>query len=85
MTTAAARAVRKLDPQARDRLGSDLSALARGPRGPAVRKLTGVAAYRLRSGDHRVVFQIDDVERRILVLLVADRKTVYERLRRMKI
>ena len=83
LTSAAARQVRKLTPTTRTELHEALRRLAFEPRGPNVAKLAGLDAYRLRSSDYRAVFQIEDRARAILVLLVAHRREVYRRIRRL--
>jgi mRNA interferase RelE/StbE len=71
---AAARELRKLDRQARDRIAKAIGVLADNPRPPAAKKLVSdddPALWRVRTGDYRVVYSIaDDV---LLVLVVAAR------------
>ncbi len=85
LTTSAARQARKLPRKIGNQIRGDLERLASDPRGAGVAKLTNVEAYRLRSGDYRIVFLVEDRSRRILVVLIAHRSAVYERLRRMKL
>jgi len=40
-------------------------------------KLAGRDDYRIRVGDHRVVYAVDDGERLVLVARVAHRREVY--------
>ncbi|MGI0130750.1 MAG: type II toxin-antitoxin system RelE family toxin, partial [Thermoplasmata archaeon] len=44
----------------------------------SVRRLAGVSAYRLRIGNYRVIFDIDQGRLRVLVLDVGHRKSVYD-------
>ena len=44
-----------------------------------VRRMSGVAAYRLRVGDYRVLLDIQEGELRILVIEVGHREAVYDR------
>lgn len=83
LTAAAARQARKLPRRVRNRIRSELEELATGPRVNGVKKLVGVDAYRLRAGDYRIVFRVETETHSILVLLIAHRREVYERLRRM--
>jgi len=72
----AQRDFRKLPPEHRDRVHSATEALADDPSGKA-EKLAGAGTYRVRVGDHRVVFRIDDVAREVLVTRVRHRRDVY--------
>jgi mRNA-degrading endonuclease RelE of RelBE toxin-antitoxin system len=47
-------------------------------------KLTGIDAYKLRVGSYRIVYEINDVKKEVRVVMVEDRKQVYQRLRRKK-
>ena len=49
------------------------------PRPNGVEKLAGgdVSRYRVRVGDYRIVYRIDDQVLTVLVLKVGDRKEVY--------
>jgi len=54
-----------------------IRALARDPRPPGCLKLTGRTGWRIRVGNYRVVYEIDDTNRSILVLHVGHRRDVY--------
>ena len=54
-----------------------IAALASNPRPVGSKKLTGREGRRLRSGNYRVIYEIDDRERRVVVLDIGDRKDVY--------
>jgi mRNA interferase RelE/StbE len=78
---AAARPLRKLDPQARRRIQAAVELLTTDPRPPGARKLVGGdGLWRVRTGDYRIVYQIHD--RRLLVLVVAPghRRAIYRNL-----
>lgn len=52
------------------------------PRNHSVKKLSGLAsAYRMRVGDYRIVFTIEDNILFILVIRIGHRKDIYELLR----
>ncbi len=53
-------------------------ALQEDPRGKA-EKLAAQDAYRIRVGDYRVVFRIDDGSREVLITRVKHRRDVYRR------
>ncbi len=77
-TTAAAREVRKLDPQTRRRVLAGIGALETDPRPAGVRKLTGFEdAWRIRIGDYRVLYEIADNKVLVTVFRVAHRREVY--------
>ena len=61
-----------------DRVDERITALADDPRPSGVRKLQGsTSAYRVRVGDYRIVYEVDDDAREIRLLTVANRKDVY--------
>lgn len=65
---AAARQLRKHDPQARRRIQGAIELLADDPRPPGAKKLVGGGGeWRIRTGDYRIVYEIQD---EVLVVLV---------------
>jgi mRNA interferase RelE/StbE len=58
-----------------------LERLAEDPRAPGTERLTGVDAYRLRVGDYRLIYEIDDAARVVYVTRVRHRRDAYRRLR----
>lgn len=80
LTPSAARQLRKLDPRDRVRVAAAIDLLASTPRPPNARKLVGIDdAWRVRTGDFRIVYEIDDGVLRILVLAVGHRRDIYRR------
>jgi mRNA interferase RelE/StbE len=64
----------------RDRISKRIQALAENPRPYGAEKLEGFEAmYRIRQGDYRVVYEIDDAEKIVFVIKVRHRKDVYRR------
>lgn len=61
----------------RQRVVERISALADQPRPRGCRKLSGEDGYRIRQGDVRIVYTIDDSARIVRVLKVAHRREVY--------
>jgi mRNA interferase RelE/StbE len=51
--------------------------LAEDPRPPGCLKLSGREGWRIRIGDYRVVYEIDDEERSVTVLHIGHRRDVY--------
>lgn len=60
------------------RLIKRMKALQNDPRPPGVKKLLGKDdLYRIREGDYRIIYMIQDTELVILILKIGDRKEVY--------
>ena len=56
-----------------------IDALASNPRPAGVVKLSGATdLYRIRSGDFRIIYEIQDVGLVVLVLKVGNRRDVYK-------
>ena len=65
----AARSLAKLERSLQRRIARRLDALASDPRPRGSEKLRGAAGrYRIRVGDYRIIYDIDDAELLILVL-----------------
>jgi mRNA interferase RelE/StbE len=79
---AAARELRKLDRTARDRISKVISLLADEPRPPAAKMLAGddtPRLWRVRTGDYRVIYSIEDDVLLVLVINVRHRREAYGR------
>lgn len=62
----------------RRRLVTRIEALGTNSRPPGCEKLAGYAdQYRVRQGDFRVVYSIDDAERIVVVFKIGHRREVY--------
>jgi mRNA interferase RelE/StbE len=59
----------------RDRVDS----LADNPRPPSCKHLKGADLYRVRAGDYRVIYQIQDNILLVLVVKIGHRREVYRR------
>jgi mRNA interferase RelE/StbE len=80
---AAQRQLRRLPPGDASRLRAPILALGVDPRPPGVVKLFGSDLWRLRLGDLRVVYIVDDAARLVVVLKVARRsESTYRRVER---
>ncbi|MBT2386419.1 type II toxin-antitoxin system RelE/ParE family toxin [Streptomyces sp. ISL-11] len=82
-TAAAQRQLRAIDRPAAMRILAALTALGEDPyrEDADVKKLTGPSGlYRLRVGNYRVAYQVEDGELVILVVKVGDRRDVYRSL-----
>lgn len=80
---AAERQLRRLPPGDAAALRAPVLALAIEPRPAGSVKLTGTDFWRVRVGDLRIVFAIDDAEALVIVLRVARRsESTYRRIQR---
>jgi mRNA interferase RelE/StbE len=78
---AARRELNALHVAERLRVSSALDRLAKEPRHPGVRKLTGFRdLYRARVGHLRIVFRIEDAARLVTVAAIGPRRDIYRRL-----
>jgi mRNA interferase RelE/StbE len=59
------------------RLSKRILSLQDNPRPRGVRKLSGREEYRLRVGDYRILYLIDDRNRVVTILAVGHRQEVY--------
>lgn len=54
-----------------------IQSLSRNPRPPQVKKLSGQERYRMRKGNDRILYTIEDTKLVITVVKVGDRREVY--------
>ncbi len=70
--------LRLRDAKLKSRLDEAIESLADDPRPPGCRKLAGISdRYRVRVGDFRIVYRIDDGKVTVLILLIGHRREVY--------
>ena len=78
MTRAAERGLSGLSKADLRRVDLKIRALADDPRPAGAKKLEGVGdLYRVRAGDYRVLYQIEDARLVVLVVDVGNRRDVY--------
>jgi mRNA interferase RelE/StbE len=79
-TADAIKALSRMDMAVAKRIRSKILALAQDPTAPNnnVKKLTGVAGYRLRVGDWRVIYTLAHRTLTVIVVKVGHRSEVYE-------
>lgn len=76
----ASKALRNLDRVPRRRVAAAIDALASDPRPHGYKPVVGQPnAFRIRVGDWRVLYEIEDDKLLILVVKIAHRSTVYGR------
>lgn len=67
----------QLPPGAYEQVKEVIRALAHNPRPTGCHKLTARAGWRIRIGDFRVIYEIDDKNQTILVLHIGNRRDIY--------
>lgn len=78
LEAAAERSLRRLDAAVFTRVASALRSLAVNPRPHGCRKLTGSDHdWRVRVGDYRIVYEIDDRAREVRVMRIRHRREAY--------
>ena len=74
----AVRRLRKLPPEAIRRVQATIELLAEDPRPPAAKKLTGRPEWRVRTGDYRVLYRIQDDILTVVVVDLGHRRDFYQ-------
>jgi mRNA interferase RelE/StbE len=81
MRPRARRALRQLDPTAQQAITAAIDALAADPRPPGAVPIKGHRPYlRVRVGDYRIIYAIDETTRAVRVAVVGHRREVYRNL-----
>ena len=77
----ARRTLSRLDGPARKAVAQAIDALADDPRPHGVRAIQGHRPYlRVRSGDYRVIYAVDDAARTVRIAVIGHRRDVYRNL-----
>lgn len=80
ITRPAKQALRKIDRKDQQRIAARINQLAADPRPEGTRKLSGEQdLYRVRVGDYRVIYQVEDQALVVLVIRIGHRRDVYRR------
>jgi mRNA interferase RelE/StbE len=82
---AALRELRRLDRSVQPRIQGAITLLAQDPRPPASRPLRGREGYRLRVGDYRIIYIINDGVLLVVVVTIGHRREVYRQRNRTTI
>ena len=61
----------------RRRITRKIQSLAEQPRPPGCKKLSGRNLYRIRQGNYRVVYEIQDSQLIVYVIKIGDRREIY--------
>ena len=78
----AAKELEKLPKAALRKIIKKIERLSDEPRPAGCEKLSGQELYRVRQGDYRIVYSIQDNELTIWVIKVGHRKNIYKRLQK---
>lgn len=74
-----AKDLRRLPNKDVKRILERIRALAKEPRPAGCEKLSGQERYRIRLGDYRIVYQVEDHRLIVLVIKVGHRREVYRK------
>jgi len=66
-----------IDRKDRKRIVGRIQGLAADPRPPGSEKLSGAEKYRVRQGNYRVLYTVDDDAEEVVVVKIGHRKDVY--------
>lgn len=78
LASQAERDLKKLAAQEFHRIIPAIKALAETPRPPGCRKLEGFRSdYRIRNGDYRVIYEVDDKDNKVRIMRIRHRRDVY--------
>jgi mRNA interferase RelE/StbE len=75
----AAKEIEDLPRDARRRVVERIGGLANDPRPPGCEKLAGGDRYRIRQGDYRIVYSVEDDRLVVWVVKVGHRRDVYRK------
>jgi mRNA interferase RelE/StbE len=73
----AAKELAQLPPKDRGRIVMRIQALAVEPRPVGAEKLSSQERYRIRQGDYRILYEIEDQVLRVVIVKIAHRGDVY--------
>jgi len=79
LTSSAERDLRALPRKVEERIVATIDTLSQEPRPRGVKKLKGITnLWRIRVGDYRIIYRIDDRERLVDISHIRNRKDAYE-------
>lgn len=67
----------KIPPPHFQRIKTHISDLTENPRPPDALKLKGETGYRLRVGDYRILYEVDDKRQVVVIYRIKHRRDVY--------
>jgi mRNA interferase RelE/StbE len=69
--------INRIEASVFERILKKLRALSKDARPPGCLKLTGEEGYRIRAGDYRILYRINDGPKRVFIYRIKHRKDVY--------
>jgi len=79
ITRSASKELEEVPRKDRNRIIAKIRGLQGDPRPPGSEKLSGDDKYRLRQGDYRILYEIEDPQLIITVVRIGNRRDVYRR------
>jgi mRNA interferase RelE/StbE len=73
----AVKSVERLPKEVQDRVVDAIAELAETPRPSGAKKLVARDALRIRVGDYRIIYEVDDETKTVQVVVVSHRKDAY--------
>ena len=73
----ASKEIEALPKRDRRRIVAKITSLSRDPRPPGCEKLSGHDQYRLRQGNYRILYEIQDLDLVVVVVKIGHRRDVY--------
>ncbi len=77
LETRARRDYRSLPAHAPERVSEAIDDLQANPRPPGCKKLVGSIGYRIRTGNYRILYTIDDHARTVRIYRIGHRRDIY--------
>jgi mRNA interferase RelE/StbE len=71
------RQIRRLPTPTQERVNRAIALLAENPRHSGSKKLTAREGYRVRVGDYRILYQVDEAAKTVIIYRVMSRGDVY--------
>ena len=71
------KSLEKIQTQERSRIITALLELEQNPRPRGIEKIRGTELYRIREGDYRIVYDINDSEKSVTIVRIGHRRDVY--------
>jgi mRNA interferase RelE/StbE len=75
---AAQKSLARISQAHQDRIIVAIRDLGKDPRAPGCKKLSGREAWRIRVGDYRIIYEIQDRELVVVIVLVGHRGDMYQ-------
>ena len=77
LTKRVRKTLKTLEPDTRARISGAIELLKLDPIPPSSKRLVGTSNYRLRIGDHRIIYRIESGQLLILILTIDHRRDAY--------